>query len=64
MIDGVIAEHTLPLHQIFPSEQTPAALPLLPCEKIVHVEIVTATEAPVAHWIAEVEQQLANAGGL
>jgi hypothetical protein len=64
MIDGVIAEHTLPLHQIIPSEPTPAALPLLPCEKIVHVEIVTATEAPVAHWIAEVEQQLANAGGL
>jgi hypothetical protein len=64
MIDGVIAEHTLPLHPIIPSEPTPAALPLLPCEKTVHVEIVTATEAPVAHWIAEVEQQLANEGGL
>jgi hypothetical protein len=64
MIDGVIAEHTLPLHQIIPTEPTPAALPMLPCEKTVHVEIVTATEAPVAHWIAEVEQQLANEGGL
>jgi len=64
MIDGVIAEHTLPLHQIIPFEATPAALPMLPCEKTVHVEIVTATEAPVAHWIAEVEQQLANEGGL
>ena len=64
MIDGVLAGHALPLHQIIPPEPTPAALPLLPCEKIVHVEIVTATEAPVAHWIAEVEQQLANAGGL
>jgi hypothetical protein len=63
MIDGVIAEHSLPLHHIMPSEPTPAALPLLPCEKIVHVEVVTSTEAPVAHWIAEVEQQLANAGG-
>jgi hypothetical protein len=64
MIDGVLAEHALPLHQIIPSEPTPAAFPMLPCENTVHVEIVTATEAPVAHWIAEVEQQLANAGGL
>ena len=64
MIDGVIADHALPLHQTIPSEPTQSALPLLPCEKTAHVEIVTATEAPVAHWIAEVEQQLANAGGL
>jgi hypothetical protein len=64
MIDGVLAEHTLPLHQIIPSEPTPAALPMPPSEKTVHVEIVTATEAPVSHWIAEVEQQLANEGGL
>ena len=64
MIDGVIADHALPLHQIIPPEPTLAALPMLPYEKTVHVEIVTATEAPVAHWIAEVEQQLANAGGL
>ena len=64
MIDGVIADHALPLHQTIPSEPSSAALPMLPCEKTNHVEIVTATEAPVAHWIAEVEQQLANEGGL
>ncbi len=40
MIDGVMAEHTLPLHQIIPPEPTPAELPMLPCEKTAHVEIV------------------------
>jgi hypothetical protein len=64
MIDGVLAEHTLPLHQIISSEPTPAALPMLPCEKTAHVEIVNATEAPVAHWIAEVEQQMFDEGRL
>jgi hypothetical protein len=64
MIDGVISEHTLPLHQLAQSEPALVALPMLPCEKTVHVEIVTATEPFVAHWIAEVEQQLANAGGV
>jgi hypothetical protein len=64
MIDGVITQHALPLHRIISSEPAPAGLPMLPCEKAVHVEVVTATEAPVAHWIAELEQQLTNQGGL
>ena len=64
MIDGVIADHELQLHQIIPSELPPANPPGLPCEKPVNVEIVDATEPPVAHWIAEVEQQLINEGGL
>jgi hypothetical protein len=28
-------------------------------EHLAHVEIANALEAPVAHWVAEVEQQLA-----
>jgi hypothetical protein len=59
MIDGVIVDRALQSHQL-----VPAAPPGLPCEKPVVVEIVNATEAPVAHWIAEVEQQLLNEGGL
>jgi len=64
MIDGVITDHDLPLHQIIPAELPPDNLPILPCEKTVHVEIVNATEPPVAHWIADVEQQLINERGL
>jgi hypothetical protein len=64
MIDGVLSDHTLPLHQENSASQTPVSLPLLPCEKTVHVEIVDAAGPPVAHWIAEVERQLAAEGGL
>ena len=64
MIDGVIKDHDLPLHQIIPPELTPANPPGLPGENTVHVEIVNATEPPFAHWIAEVEYQLATEGGL
>jgi hypothetical protein len=35
---------------------------MLPCEKLVYVEIVEANEPPVAHWIDEVEQQLVADG--
>ena len=63
MIDGVITDHHLPLHQVIPSIITPVEPLGLPCEKTVSVEIVNASEPPVAHWIAEVEQQLANEGG-
>ena len=64
MIDGVIKEHDLPLHRIIPSELTPATPSGLPGENTVYVEIVNATEPPFAHWIAEVEHQLATKGGL
>lgn len=62
MIDGVLSDHTL--HQVNSASQTPVSLPLLPCEKTVHVEIVDAAGPPVAHWIAEVERQLAAEGRL
>ena len=64
MIDGVIADRDPRFHQISPSELTPANPPRLPSENALHVEIVDATEPPVAHWIAEVEQQLTIEGGL
>ena len=64
MIDGVIADHD-PRHQrIIPSELTPPNPPKLLSENTVHVEIVNATEPPVAHWITEVENKLASEGGL
>jgi hypothetical protein len=65
LIDGVISDYDLRLHQDYsPREEIPPDLtpvsPLgLPGEKMAHVEIVSATEPPVAHWVAEVEQQLA-----
>jgi hypothetical protein len=64
MIDGVIADHDPWLHRIIPSELTPANLHRLSSENTVHVEIVNANEPPVAHWIAELEHQLATEGGL
>jgi hypothetical protein len=64
MIDGVIVDHDPRLHQIIPFELTPANLSGLPGENTIHVELVNASEPPVAHWIAEVEHQLATEGGL
>jgi hypothetical protein len=64
MIDGVIVDHDPGLHRVIPFELTPANPAGLPGENTVHVEIVSATEPPVAHWIAEVEHQLATEGGL
>jgi hypothetical protein len=63
MIDGVIADLDPLLPQIIPAELTPANPPRLPEENSLHVEILDATEPPVAHWIAEVEDQLAVKGG-
>jgi hypothetical protein len=64
MIDGVIVDHTPRLRRITPSELRLADTPGLPGENTVHVEIVNATDPPFAHWIAEVEHQLATKGGL
>lgn len=64
MIDGVIVDHDLGLHRVIPLELMPANPAGLPVENTVHVEIVSATEPPVAHWIAEVEHQLATEGEL
>jgi hypothetical protein len=64
VIDGVIVDHDPPLHPIIPSELPPANPPRLASENTIHVEIVNATEPPVAHWIAEVEHKLATEEGL
>ena len=63
IVDGLFTRHGLQLHRTIPSELTPANSPRLPGRNAVHVEIVNATEPPVAHWIAEVEHQLANKEG-
>lgn len=64
MIEAVIADRDPRFHPISLSELTPANPPRLPGENELHVEIVDANEQPVAHWIAEVEQQLTPQGGL
>jgi hypothetical protein len=64
VIDSVIADQNPRLHRIVPLELTPVNPSRQPGENTVHVEIVNATEPPVAHWIAEVEHQLAAEGGL
>jgi len=64
MIDAVIVDQNSRLYRKISPELTPANPPGLPAENTVHVEIVDATEPPFAHWIAEVERQLAAEGGL
>jgi hypothetical protein len=64
IIDAVIADQGPQLHQVKPLELTPLNPSGLPGENTIHVEIVDAAEPPVAHWIADVERQLANEGGL
>jgi hypothetical protein len=44
------------------TDPKPANLPRPPAEKLARIEIVNATEPPVAHWIAEVEHQAAEGG--
>ena len=63
-IDGVISDHNPQLHPVIPTELLPANTPRLPVENPVHVVIINAAEPPVADWIAEVEHQLADEGGL
>jgi hypothetical protein len=59
MIDGVIAENDLDVHHSLPPDRTLDHLPKLPDKNTAHIEIINATEPPVAHWVAEVESQLA-----
>lgn len=56
MIDGEIAERGFPPDNN-PSDFTPDNWPLLPCEKLVYVEVVNPDEPLVAPWIDEVAQQ-------
>ncbi len=64
MIDGVIVDADPLLYQ----NDIPTLLPptsTLPTDEYpVHVEIMDATEPPVAHWVTEVEHQLTDEGGL
>ena len=60
MIDGIEPR----LHRVAPFELTPANPPRLPGENIARVEIINATEPPVAQWLAEIEHQLETRGGL
>ena len=64
MIEGVSANSAPHLDRVIPPELTPANPPRPPGANTVHVEIVNATEPPVAHWIAEVENQLTAEGWL
>lgn len=64
MIDGVIVDHDPRPRPMLPAQTTlpQPAEPTLQADAV-HVEIVSAAEAPFAHWVAEVEQQLGHAGG-
>ena len=64
MVDSVASDHDPHLRRIIPYELMPFNPSGLPGNCTVRVEIVNATEPPVAHWIAEAERQLANEGGL
>ncbi len=63
-IDGTVADHNPQLHRINPLELMPSNASGLPGENTVRVEVVNAKEPPIANWIAEVEHQLDNEGGL
>ena len=56
MIDGVISDPDPKL--------LPASPPSPSVENPVHVEIIDASALPITQWIAEVEHQLADEGGL
>jgi hypothetical protein len=62
MIDGKITERGFPTDNT-PSDFTPENWPLLPCEKLVSVEVVNPDEPLVAPWIDEVRQQSPTQGG-
>jgi hypothetical protein len=62
MIDGKLTDPEPRLYQVIPSELTPANPPPLPGVNMAHVELMNASEPPVAHWIAEVEHQLDTEG--
>ncbi len=63
MIDGVISDPASPTLPPIPPELPSDGSPRQPVENSVHIEIVDPNEPPVAHWIAEVEQQMMVEGG-
>jgi hypothetical protein len=64
ILDGVMAEHKPQLQRRNPLKLKPVSAPGLPGLITINVDIVEATEPPVAYWIAEVEHQLADDGML
>ena len=63
-IEGLSTNSAPHLDRVIPPELTPANPPRPPGANTVHVEIANASEPPVAHWIAEVENQLTAEGWL
>jgi hypothetical protein len=63
VIDGLITDPAPRLEAFIPLDRIPANPPGLPGENAIHVEIVNATEPPIAHWIVEAEHKLAAEGG-
>lgn len=63
LVEG-ITEQSPGQTTIIPSELRHVSLLSLPDGNTPHVEIVSANEPPVAHWIAELEHQLASKGGV
>lgn len=63
-IDATVTDHNPQLHRINPLELMPSNPSGLPGENTVRVEVINAIEPPIVHWIAEVEHQLDNEGGL
>jgi hypothetical protein len=59
IVDGQIADHNPKISQTNPFELQPASSPKLTGAKTPRVDIVDASTPPIAHWIAEVEHQLA-----
>ena len=64
MIDGVISDPDPRLNRTIPSKLLPSSPPSPSVENPVHVEIIDASELPIAQWISEVEHQYADEGGL
>jgi len=63
-VDGVLADRDPGFDSSISYELTSPTPPGLSGQKTVYVEIIDPSEPPVAHWIAEVEQQLADRGGV
>jgi hypothetical protein len=64
MIDGVILDVDPNTSRTIPSTLGPVSVASLPGKNVIQVEIIDPTDPSVAHWIAEVEQQLDNEGGV
>jgi small neutral amino acid transporter SnatA (MarC family) len=63
-VDGVLADHDPGFDSSISYDLALSNPPELSGQKTVCVEIVNPAEPPFAHWIAEVEQQLNDQGGI